>query len=152
MRARVLSHKLGYFQRTVRNEIGISSSILRAVAAEDKCDSLTVKQCLELEKPFQTLHTNQIISASVRGEDVGDPSKDWEFTISQPEEHPSIISLINFTRKNSWMQIWDNALDRGPVDTTRALAVLKPLSAPVYGDRRCILSRCHLPVENTDIM
>ena len=34
--------------------------------------------------------------------------------------------------------------------TTRALAVCKLLSAPVYGDRRCILPRCHLPVENTD--
>ena len=39
-----------------------------------------------------------------------------------------------------------------PVGTTGSLAVLKLLSAPVYGDRRCILHRCHLPVENTDTM
>ena len=52
--------------------------------------------------------------------------------------------------KNSWIRIWDDALDKGSVGTTRALAVCKLLSAPVYGDRRCILPRCHLPVENTD--
>ena len=59
--------------------------------------------------------------------------------------------MMNFTKKNSWMRIWDDALDRGLVGTTRALALLKLLSAPVYGDR-CILPRCHLPVENTDTM
>ena len=48
--------------------------------------------------------------------------------------------------------IWDDALDRGPVGATRALAELKLLSAPVCGDRRCILPRYHLPVENTDLM
>ena len=40
----------------------------------------------------------------------------------------------------------------GPVGTTSSLAVLKLLSAPAYGDRRCILHRCHLPAENTDTM
>ena len=83
MRARVLSHKLGFVQRTIRNENGISSFILQAVAAEDVCDSLTVKECLEWGKP----------SAGLQGEEVGDPSRDvkaksWEITISQAEKHP----------------------------------------------------------------
>ena len=78
--------------------------------------------------------------------------EDWEIAISQAEKHPSITYLINFTRKNSWMRIWNNILDRGPVGTSRALAVLKLLFAPVYCDRRCSLPRSHLPVENTDTM
>ena len=45
-----------------------------------------------------------------------------------------------------------DALDRGPVGTTTSLAVLKLLSAPGYGDRRCILHRCHFLAENTDTM
>ena len=49
------------------------------------------------------------------------------------------------------MRIWDGALDKGPVGTTRALVVLKLASALVYGDR-CILPRCHLPVENAEAM
>ena len=94
-----------------------------------------------------------IISADLRGEEAGDRSqdikvKDWEITISQAEKRPSITYLINFTdmERNSWMRIWDDALDmqRPCGHYTRALAVLKLLSAPVYSDRRCILPRCHL--------
>ena len=97
------------------------------------------------------LRSNQIISEGLRGEEVRDPSKyikakDWEIM-------RSILQLAtylrNFPRKNSWMRIWDNALDKGP---TSSLAALKLLSAPVYGDRRCILHRCHLLVDNTDTM
>ena len=65
-----------------------------------------------------------IISADLRGEEAGDRSqdikvKDWEITISQAEKRPSITYLINFTdmERNSWMRIWDDALDRGPVGT-----------------------------------
>ena len=50
------------------------------------------------------------------------------------------------------MKVWDYALDRGSSGTNRALAVLKLVSAPVYGDRRCMLSSCQSPVESTDTM
>ena len=50
------------------------------------------------------------------------------------------------------MKVWDYALDRGSSGTNRALAVLKLFSAPVYGDRRCMLSSCQSPVESTDTM
>ena len=79
------------------------------MAAKDVCDSLTVSQAVS---GFgETLHTNQVISAGLHGEEVGDPSrdikaKDWVIIVSQAQKHPSITFLINFTRKNSWMQIW----------------------------------------------
>ena len=60
--------------------------------------------------------------------------------------------LTTFARQSGWMKVWDYALDRGSSDTNRALAVLKLVSAPVYGDRRCMLSSCQLPVESIDTM
>ena len=156
MRARIVCRKLGFLQRIFRNDL--SYSVIRAMAAENVWESLIVKECLELEKPFQTRHTKEVITAGLLGERVEDPSrnikkKDWENTMSEADKHPSIIHLTNFVRQeNSWMRIWDDALDRGAVGTSRALAVLRLLSAPVYGDRRCILSCCHSPVENMDTM
>ena len=47
----------------------ITSATLWAVAADNVCDFLTVKQCPELEKPFQTLHTDQIFPAGLQSED-----------------------------------------------------------------------------------
>ena len=113
---------------------------IRAIAADDIKTSLEVKQCSELEKPFQTSHTDHTITAGLMGEEVGDPSrdimvKDWYVTISQAEKHPSITHLTTFARQSSWMKVWDYALDRGSSGTNRALAVLKLVSAPVYGDR-----------------
>ena len=157
VRARVVCRKLGFLQRAIKNESGLSSEVLRAIAADDIKTSLAVKQCSELEKPFQTSHTDHIITAGQMGEEVGDPSrdimvKDWYVTISQAEKHPSITHLTTFARQSSWMKVWDYALDRGSAGTNRALAVLKLVSAPVYGDRRCMLPSCQSPIESTDTM
>ena len=157
VRARVVCRKLGFLQRAIKNESGLISEVLRAIAADDIKTSLAVKQCSELEKPFQTSHTDHTITAGLMGEEVGDPSrdimvKDWYVTIPQAEKHPSITHLTTFARQSSWMKVWDYALDRGSSGTNRALAVLKLVSAPVYGDRRCMLSRCQSPVESTDTM
>ena len=157
VRARVVCRKLGFLQRAIKNESGLSSEVLRAIAADDIKTSLAVKQCSELEKPFQTSHTDHTITAGLMGEEVGDPSrdimvKDWYVTISQAEKHPSITHLTTFARQSSWMKVWDYALDRGSAGTNRALAVLKLVSAPVYGDRRCMLPSCQSPVESTDTM
>ena len=102
-------------------------------------------------------NTDHTITAGLMGEEVGDPSrdimvKDWYVTISQAEKHPSITHLTTFARQSSWMKVWDYALDRGSSGTNRALAVLKLVSAPVYGDRRCMLSSCQSPIESTDTM
>ena len=70
IRARVVCRKLGFLQRTIKNESGLSSEVLTAIAADDIKTSLAVKQCSELEKPFQTSHTNHTITAGLMGEEV----------------------------------------------------------------------------------
>ena len=63
--------KLGFLQRAIKNESGLSSEVLRAIAADDIKTSLAVKQCSELEKPFQTSHTDHTITAGLMGEEMG---------------------------------------------------------------------------------
>ena len=73
--------------------------------ADRLCDPLTVKQCLESEKLFQTAHTNQIIIAGLHGDKVRDPwrdikVKDGEITISEAEKQFSIIHLTSFMKQH----------------------------------------------------
>ena len=87
---------------------------------------LVAKQCFELEKTFQTLHTDYTITTGLLGEDVRDPSrdimaKDWFVIIFQVEKHSSIAHLATFARQSSWMQVCDCTLDRGSTGTNRVL-------------------------------
>ena len=50
--------------------------VLRAVTVEDVCNFLMVREYLQLEKPFQKVHTNYIIIAGLLNEKVSDPSRD----------------------------------------------------------------------------
>ena len=63
--------------------------------------------------------------------------------VSSPDKLPKELDAI-----------WDDALDMQKCYGCfyRALAVLKLLSAPVYGSRRHILLSCHSPVTITEMM
>ena len=45
----------------------VQTEVLRAIAVGDIKTSLAVKQCSELEKLFQTSHTDHIITAGLMG-------------------------------------------------------------------------------------
>ena len=73
-------------------------------------DSLTVKQYLDLEKLLWKPCMPIKLFQQVFEVEVGDPSiyikaRDWVITVTQAQKHHS-ITYLNFTRTNSWMQIW----------------------------------------------
>ena len=55
-------------------------------------------------------------------------------------EHASLSFFSSVCQNGSWMAIWDAALEHGSKGTRYTQALLRALSQPVFGDRRCPLS------------
>ena len=81
----------------------------------------------------------------------------WKPTLAQTSPCLSVkLSLnhlnyaINVATQGSWLKLWDTALDYGSAGTHQALAILRALTTPLFGDRKCPVPQCTYPViENT---
>ena len=57
-------------------------------------------------------------------------------------DHPSLANILKIP---NWLQVWDMALDRGCAGTVAVQKLLRFLSEPLFGDRKC--KRCLNAIE-----
>ena len=59
---------------------------------------------------------------------------DWSLTCQEANTHPSLSCLCSKNMEDSWGNLWNCALDRGPAGTKIAQATL---TRPIFGNRTC---------------
>ena len=122
----------------------ISGQVLSSIQVTGTGPSL-VQQCHFLEQSLGTSYTDMILSDSesvpsnrtIRDQLI---KLDIARCTQMASERASLRFFSSVCQKGSWMAIWDAVLEHGSKGTRYTRALLRALSQPVFGDRRCPLS------------
>ena len=121
----------------------IGPTLFRALAMVDVYDISLVQQCLLLEDHFSIKATQACLQDPKAAVSTAkDYFKqlleiDLKLSLQRAEGHLSLKHILEVSKKISWMKVFDMALNHGTKGTRTVQSIMKMLSVPLYGHRKC---------------
>ena len=146
MSTRTLLRKLSFLGKLICNNADtMSSRIFTTICMDDIYSLSIVQQCRMLEAPLATDVVHQLLSDLPNAKSIIVKNKklllerDYDLLLVSAKAHPTARYISQIASHTSWRKIWDNALDYGVKGTISCQALLRELSRPTFGDRKCHL-------------
>ena len=145
VQTRILIRKLCFLRKCIQS-VAISGEVLRSMISCGSVPTL-VDQCKFLEQPLGTNYTDQIMAGTESdstlptNREIREKLMKMDMTLCKriAAEHESLKHFNFICESSSWMALWDTALDHSERGTSQSLALLRGLTQPIFGDRRCPL-------------